>query len=151
MKQGTFRFIPLLFVVVFVFLGILVGGSPIIFLDGVSAFFVVVPLPFLLALSGLQFTKQGSFWGGIISTVFVSNQDRDQFSRFAEAAGFYSVLLGIINFMISVIFISHYAGSGTIQLGDKAVSVALLSILYGVLLKTIIFDPYSRVLRTNED
>jgi flagellar motor component MotA len=79
-----------------------------------------------------------------VSLSHVGRDRYDRYRRMARLAGHYSLLLGGAGTLIGVIVLLNH-------LGDPAeiassIATSLISFFYGLLLKMVVFDPYTKSL-----
>ncbi len=125
-------------------IGIGTAGSPMMFIDFASLFFVLVPLPVLLILSGLEIRNLPEFFLGIFSLSLVQKKNINSFLKLSKQAGYFVLLLGILAVMIScVVLLSRLDEPDML---GPVLAVALISAFYGVGFKIVVFDPYTNLL-----
>ncbi|MFB6355967.1 MAG: MotA/TolQ/ExbB proton channel family protein [bacterium] len=144
MEIGKYRFIGLFFVLLILAMGALLAGDLLHFIDPASLFLMLMPLPILLVLSGLRIPLLFEFFAGIFSLSYVQQKHISTFKHFARKAGSFSVYLGLIVTLVGTIMtLENFNSSNELA---TSMAVALISLLYGLILKLCVFDPYAYIL-----
>ena len=117
------------------------------FLDPAS--FAVV---FVLTVGTLLMGFQGSFISSVTSIWKrdIDDQTLDRSIQFWKAAKKYAIAYGFIGALRGMIFTLHAFGDD--DLGDvgPAISIALISVLYGLIMGYLIFDPIACLLEARK-
>jgi hypothetical protein len=143
--SGRFRWIGLLIVLAIIFCGMILAGNPLAFIDPASLFIVTAPLPVLIWTSGLEGKKLIEFFGGILSLSIVQQQHTDAFANYAERSGRFVLYLGALGTLIGLVTLLNHLDEPS-RFGPS-VAVSMITLLYGIIAKTIVFEPYAEALK----
>ena len=145
-----------------IILGLLLGVFALVF--GMSANltnlgnlkFFLEPTSFTLVFVPIVGTLLIGCRGSFISSVTsiwkrdVDNQTLDRSIQFWKAAKRYAIAYGFIGSLIGMVFTLHAFGDDDLGGVGPAISIALLTVLYGLISGYLVFDPIACLLEARK-